>query len=424
MAITKEIIRECMITQREIVDSVTIVERPYVFADGVNYVLVGVRHVGKSYLLYQRIRQLLQQGYSWNDILLINFDDERLAEMTTNDLNLLIETHSLYSNKRPIIFFDEIQRVPHWDMFVRRLADSKHTIYITGSNAKMLSSEVATTLGGRFLINEVYPFSFSEFITAKNICLDKDWLYSTKQRSLVQRAYFEYVAYGGLPEILSLASLPLKRTYLSSLYQKIYLGDICARHNIGDIRVLNILIKKLAESVKQPQSFRRLHHIVTSTGSKISLPTIISYVDYIEAAWLVIPTKNHIAQLAEKESIEKHYFIDNGILNLFLSGDTTTLLENIVALDLFRRYGKDNVSYIHAGNEIDFIIESERMALQVTYDMSNEETRNRELAPLAKFQSQHSDWTCLVVTHDDSQTYLYAEQSIRVVPAYQWLLRE
>ncbi len=424
MAITKEIIRECMITQREIVESANIVERPYLFVDGVNYVLVGVRHVGKSYLLYQRIRQLLQQGYSWDDILLINFDDERLAEMTTNELNLIIETHSIYSTKKPIIFFDEIQRITHWDMFVRRLADSKYTIYITGSNAKMLSSEVATTLGGRFLINEIYPFSFTEYLSAKGIAIDKDWTYSIAQRSAVQRTYKEYVTYGGLPEILSLTSLPLKRTYLSSLYQKIYLGDICARHNISDVRVLNILVKKLAESVKQPQSFRRLLHVVTSTGSKISLPTIISYVDYIESAWLILPLKNRIAQLAEKESTEKHYFIDNGVLNLFLSRDDTTLLENIVALDLFRRYGKNNVSYINANHEIDFIVEDEHLAIQVTYNMSNEVTPNRELMPLFKFQVQHPDWTCVVITNDDSQTYTHAGQTLQAIPAYKWLLRE
>lgn len=422
MAISKDLLRECIVSQREMITSAEIVERPYHFEDGMNYVLVGVRHVGKSYLLYQRIRQLLAQGHTWNNVLFLNFDDERLAEMTTLDLNLILEVHGIYSEEKPILFLDEIQRIEHWEQFARRLVDSKYTIYITGSNAKMLSSEVATTLGGRFLIQEIYPFSFGEFIAAKGITLDKDWLYSTTERSVVQRAYLEYFTYGGLPEILGIVSPAVKRSYLSSLYQKIYLGDICARHRISDAKALNILIKKIAESVKQPVSYRRLNHVIVSTGSKMSLPTTISYMDYTEESWLILPIKNQLAQLSDKESTKKYYLIDNGLLNLFLYNGETTLLENIVGIELCRRYGKDNVSYYNAGNEIDFVVEDARLAIQVTYAMQESETRERELTPLAKFQSQHPDWTCLLITNDDRNSYSFDGQELQAIPAYQWLL--
>jgi len=422
MAISKDLLRECIISQREMIAAAEIVERPYRFEDKMNYVLVGVRHVGKSYLLYQRIRQLLAQGHTWDDVLFLNFDDERLAEMTTLDLNLILEVHGIYSEQKPILFLDEIQRVEHWEQFARRLVDSKYTVYITGSNAKMLSSEVATTLGGRFLIQEIYPFSFREFIAAKAITLDKDWYYSTSTRSLVQRAYLEYFTYGGLPEILSIASPAVKRSYLSSLYQKIYLGDICARHRISDSKALNILIKKIAESVKQPVSYRRLNHVIVSTGSKMSLPTTISYMDYAEESWLILPVQNQLAQLSDKESTKKYYLIDNGLLNLFLYNGDTTLLENLVGIELCRRYGRDNVSYYNAGNEIDFVVEDAHLAIQVTYSMQEAETRERELTPLAKFQSQHPDWTCLIITNDDRNNYAFDGQELQSIPAYQWLL--
>lgn len=422
MAISKELLRECIVSQREMVTSAEIVQRPYHFEDRVNYVLVGIRHVGKSYLLYQRIRQLFNQGHTWDDVLFLNFDDERLAEMTTLDLNLILEVHSIYSEHKPILFLDEIQRVEHWEQFARRLVDSKYNVYITGSNAKMLSSEIATTLGGRFLIQEIYPYSFGEFMAAKGIILDRDWLYSTSARSNVQRAYLEYFTYGGLPEILGIKTTAVKRTYLSSLYQKIYLGDICARHHISDAKALNILIKKVAESVKQPISYRRLNHVIVSTGSKISLPTTISYMDYAEESWLILPIKNRLAQLSDKESTKKFYLIDNGLLNLFLYKDDTTLLENIVCLELCHRYGKDNVTYYNAGNEIDFVVEDAHLAIQVTYSMQDEETRDRELTPLARFKSQHPDWSCLLITNDDRSIYAFEGQELQAIPAYQWLL--
>ena len=150
----------------------------------------------------------------------------------------------------------------------------------------------------------------------------------------------KYFYYGGLPEILSFKN---KRAMLSSLYQKIYLGDICARNNIKNDRVLNILIKKMAESVKQPLSFNRLKNVIVATGSPISVPTTIYYADYASDSWLILPMENEVGGLTEKETQKKYYFIDNGLLNLFLMNSETSLLESMVAVELCRRFGKKNV---------------------------------------------------------------------------------
>lgn len=419
MSISKDIIKRCIRDKRDEIEAADIVSRPFSFEEHGNYVMVGVRHVGKSYMLYQRVRQLLSQGHGWDEILFVDFDDERLAETTTSDLDLFIETHLETYSKRPYVFLDEIQNIPAWDKFIRRLANEKYHVYVTGSNAKMLSADVATTLGGRFFIVDVYPFSFREYLTANEVTLDSDWEYSTKQRSNVLRLFNEYFTFGGLPEIKYFRQ---KRAMLSSLYQKIYLGDICSRNNIRSSKALNILIKKLAESVRQPISYNRIRNVIVSTGCQITLPTVIDYVSHAEDSWLLIPIGNELGKLTEKESSKKYYFVDNGILNLFLIDDKTSLLENLVALHLCRCYGKENVSYYNAGKEIDFVISESHIAIQVSYSIKDSQTYTREVTPLVKFAQTHSDWTMLIVTYEEESTLDADGTVINVVPAYKWLL--
>jgi len=419
MAISKDIIRRCLRDKRDEIESATIINRPFFYEENGNYVIVGVRHVGKSYMLYQRVHELLSQGHGWDEILFVDFDDERLAEMRTEDLDILIETHLETYGKRPYVFLDEVQNVPAWDKFVRRLANEKYHVYVTGSNAKMLSTDVATTLGGRFFIVDVYPYSFREYLTANGVELEADWAYSTQIRSSVIRLFNEYLQYGGLPEIKDFTQ---KRAMLSSLYQKIYLGDICSRNNIRNPKALSILIKKLAESVKQPITFNRVRNVIVSTGNQITLPTVIDYISYAEASWLLLPIGNELGKLAEKENNKKYYFIDNGILNLFLLDDKTSLLENIIAIQLCRLYGRDNVGYYSTGKEIDFILSEEKIAIQVSYSIKEPDTYDREVSPLVKFGASHPDWRLLVITMEEEENITIADTTVEVVAAYKWLL--
>ena len=415
MSISKDVIKQCLISKQREVDEAVIVNRPIDFEENDNYVIVGVRHAGKSYLLYQRVRQLQAAGMGWDEILFVDFEDERLAEFQTEDFNSLLEAHLELYGKKPVVFLDEVQNIPHWDKFVRRLADAKYRVYVTGSNAKMLSKEVATTLGGRFFIYDAYPYSFSEYLAALQVELKEHWEYDTIQRSEVKRHLNEYFYYGGLPEILSFKN---KRAMLSSLYQKIYLGDICARNNIKNDRVLNILIKKMAESVMQPLSFNRLKNVIVATGSPISVPTTIDYAAYAADSWLILPMENEVGKLTEKETQKKYYFIDNGLLNLFLMNAETSLLENMVAVELCRRYGKTNVLYLNVDKEIDFIVPERKMAIQVSYSIADQVTRDREMQPLVKYAKAHRDWNCMLITYDEEGV----EQGVPVVPVWKWLL--
>ena len=231
----------------------------------------------------------------------------------------------------------------------------------------------------------------------------------------VKRHLNEYFYYGGLPEILSFKN---KRAMLSSLYQKIYLGDICARNNIKNDRVLNILIKKMAESVKQPLSYNRLKNVIVATGAPISVPTTIDYADYASDSWLILPMENEVGKLTEKEMQKKYYFVDNGLLNLFLMNSETSLLENVVAVELCRRFGKKNVFFLNAEKEIDFIVPDEKLAIQVSYSIKDATTYNREVPPLVKYAKAHQDWKCLLITYDEEGT----EEGIPVVSVWKWLM--
>lgn len=421
MGIAKNIIRQCIIDKREEIASLYVVERPFVFEDCANYVFVGLRRVGKTYMLYQRLNQLLRKGIDRKDILFLNFEDERLSEMQSDDLNSILEVHYEMSGSdtKPILFFDEIQNVNHWDKFVRRLADSKYTIYVTGSNAKMLSSDVATTLGGRFLIYDVFPYSFEEQLKARNVDIDEDWKYSTIQQSKMNAYFSEYFKYGGLPEIINYKD---KRSMLQSLYQKIYLGDICARNNIRNSKVMGLLIKKLAESVKQPTSYNRLQNVIKSTGQSVTVNTVIDYLSFAVDSWLILPIENGYAKIGERESVKKYYFIDNGILNLFLVDSETSLLENFVAVTLCKKYGRENVVYLKGDKEIDFYIDETNTAIQVSYSIKDDNTRNREVDALCRYAQTNKNVKPMIITWEEKEHLVVDGISIEVVPILDWIL--
>ena len=287
--IRREILKEVLLDNRNEVVKHQVIPRSFQFEEFGNYVFVGIRRAGKSFLLYQRIQELLHNGHTWNEMLYVNFEDERLIGMTAADLNLILEVHAEMSTDRPMLFLDEIQNIDGWDKFVRRLADNKYRAYVTGSNAKMLSQDVATTLGGRYITVHVYPYDFKEFLYANGVEVTENSLFATESRAEIKRIFNDYFRSGGFPEGASLAA---KRDYLTSVYQKIYLGDIAARHSIENTFALRILFRKLAESIKQPVSFTRITNIVASTGVKISKNTVINYMEYAKDACLLIPIQN------------------------------------------------------------------------------------------------------------------------------------
>lgn len=239
----RDTLKQIMIDQKETYLNNTIITRQYLLEENVNYCFVGIRRTGKSYLMYQQIKQLESKGVPLSQIVYVNFEDERLLETKVTDLNTILEIglEMSGSTNKPYLFLDEIQNINGWEKFVRRIADMKYRINITGSNSKMLSSEIASTLGGRFIIMNVYPYSFTEYLTANH--REKNYLdvISTQDRADVLSLYNEYVTFGAFPELVDIKN---KRAFLSSIYQTIYLGDIITRNKISNDFAIKLILKK------------------------------------------------------------------------------------------------------------------------------------------------------------------------------------
>lgn len=413
-----ELLKRILTDNRKWISKVDLVKRDIELDENLNYVFVGLRQAGKSYLMFQRIRQLLDAGHSMDEIIYLNLDDERLFEMKAEELDLILQAHYQLNDCTPILFLDEIQNIDRWEHFARRLANEKYRVYITGSNAKMLSGEVATTLGGRYMIQEVYPYSFAEYLCANGLMFGKNWMYDSDVVNAVQRMFSSYFQYGGFPESVTVAQ---KRSWLSVLYQKIFLGDLVTRYKIRNDVSLKLLVKKLSESVKQPSSFSRLANIVSSAGQKIQTATVIEYIKYMEETWLLFSLTNYAAKFAEKESAKKFYFRDNGILNLFLVDPETSLLENRVAIELKKRYG-DEVYFYNKSVEVDFYVPQVDWLIQASYSISDDATYEREVAALLKVTKHVKAKRLTIITYNEEREIKSGETSIEVLPLWKWLL--
>lgn len=412
---------------RESARQVQFVRRSFEFENAGCYVFVGVRRAGKSYLMFQRMRELVAQGVDWDNIVYVNFEDERLIGFDTEDFNKILEIHYSRREKKPYLFLDEVQNVPGWHKFARRLADTKHIVYITGSNAKMLSGDIATTLGGRYLIREVYPFSFREFLDVKGAqlpALQKSSIaMSTAERGRLEGLFEQYFLFGGFPESLAYND---RRSYVSSVFQKIYLSDIVARNGITNVMALKVMLKKLAESVKQPVSYNRICSIVGACGFKVGINTIISFIGACTESWLLLPLRNYAGKLVDKETKPKYYFVDNGILSLLLVDPTATLLENMVALNLFRKYGHDpdneRVFFYGAAHEVDFYVPEDELAIQVSFAIGGDEiTFEREVSALSKLPKVLPCKRRMVITYGEEYVLKDSHGEIEVVPCWKWL---
>ena len=417
----KDLFRQIIIRNQEILEEIALHPRDINFEEKGNYVLVGVRHAGKSYILYQRALKLLEQGVPLNRLVFINFDDERLFGMKPENIDLILQAYESLSDENPILFFDEIQNVEGWDHFARRLANEKYRVYITGSNAKMLSRDVATVLGGRFFTLMVYPYSFKEFISAKGLSLKQHWQYGRNQRGKVERLFKEYFEYGGFPEVLNYVD---KRKWLNSLFERIFFSDMVVRNKVRNEEALRMTVKRLAENVKQPTSYNRIANIIKGTGTSVTVTSVSEYVQYMRDSCFIFSLENYRAKFVEKETVKKHYFVDNGLLNIFLLDAETSLLENICAIHLYRKYEKD-LYYFKMNEEVDFYIPSQGLGIQVAYSLRESSVIEREVKGLKLLHEKHPLDKMVIITRDEKdEIVLDEERKIDVIPVWEWLLEE
>lgn len=418
MYMNRDVLKQIIIDQKEMYLGNPLISRDYDLEENVNYCFVGIRRTGKSYMMYQQIHNLMNDGISSSQIVYVNFEDERLLEIGVDDLNTILELGIEFSGSKgkPYLFLDEIQNVDGWEKFVRRVADMKYRINITGSNSKMLSKEIASTLGGRFMIVNVFPYSFKEYLSAnhiENVRLDQ---IGTKKRADIVSQYEQYVTYGAFPELVDIKN---KRPFLNNIYQTVYLQDIITRNKITNDFAVRLILKKIAESVTKTLSFNRLTNIVKSAGISIGKQTVINYVGHMLDSYLIFSLQNY----ASKKTSPKYYFMDTGLLGLMLLDCRAAQLENLVAVELIRRYGFENVYFFENNIEVDFYIPSENLAIQVSMQVLEDvDTLERETKAFVKLNQFIPDTKCLLVTNSEETKLNCDGIKIDVVPAWKWLL--
>jgi predicted AAA+ superfamily ATPase len=410
------LLQRILVENQESVQKIELSERELALEAKGNYVFVGPRRAGKTFCLFQIIKQYIKK-HSAKKILYINFEDDRLLTFNASHFQLLIDAYKSLFKETPILFLDEIQNIDGWEKFSRRLADSKeYRIFITGSNAKMLSKEIATTLGGRYLIKNIYPFSFSEYLAANKVKLTEHWQFSSK-RYEIRRRFNDFFKFGGFPELLHFKE---KRLWLENLYKKVFYGDLVARYKIRNDFALKVLISKLAESIHDEISFNRMKNIIQSMGMPIGTSTIIEYLNFLEESFLIFGVKNCLAKITERESQKKYYFIDNGLITIMQDSPETKLLENLVAINLRKQFGGE-FYFAKDGIETDFYIPQTKTLIQVAYSLSGQ-TEERELESMLKIQQKVKAKKMQLITLDEEKIIEFKGEKIECIPVWKWVL--
>ena len=378
-------------------------------------VVIGVRRCGKSTLCEMFLKQ---KGV---DFAYVNFDDDRLGDMNSNDLDRLLEALYMTYGEFEYLFLDEIQNIEGWPLFVNRLLRQKLHIFITGSNSKLLSNELSTHLTGRNNKVELYPFSFSEYCAMKKV--DTTSL-STKAKALRKGALHEYLQQGGFPELFNESN---RRGYINGLLDAIIRNDIAKRFKVRNVEALRRISAYLADNYCQ-------EFVAKTVGELfgVSNHTAENYYSYLKEAFLLIGVNRFSYKSKDRVRNEKVYVVDTAFVterkDNFSLENIGWKLENIVCVELLRRYRPsycDVFYYKDASSQVDFVIAKDsnvQELIQVSYDISTEKTRNREIRGLKNAAKKLNCNNLTLVTFEEHETIEEDGCTINVIPATEWLL--
>ena len=394
----------------------------------------GVRRAGKSSLLMLTVNKLLASGVKREQILWVNFDDERLDRMPTEELDEVLQAYrEMYPDielKDVYMFFDEIQNIDGWDLFVLRVFKSYcRNVYVTGSNAKLLSAEISTALRGWTLDYEMLPLSFREFCRFKGIDAHS-YLESDKAKRYA--AMEEYIHGGGFPKVVLSTDKSMKLRLLQGYFNTMLFRDLAERHAIKNIEALRYFLKRVMQNLTKTTSINAIANDMRSNGVSVSKDDLYSWADWAVDAYLFVRYPKYSRSLVkENQSLRKYYVIDTGMRQAVLmpqSEDKGKLLENIVALELFRRRGADRkMFYWQDGREGDFVVQREEYVeelIQVTWDIEDEDTRKREIDGIKEAAKGTKCDKLTIVTRERKETIEEDGFNIEVVGIEEWLTRE
>lgn len=394
----------------------------------------GVRRAGKSSLLMLTVNKLLASGVKREQILWVNFDDERLDRMPTEELDEVLQAYrEMYPEielKDVYMFFDEIQNIDGWDLFVLRVFKSYcRNVYVTGSNAKLLSSEISTALRGWTLDYEMLPLSFREFCRFKGIDAHS-YLESDKAKRYA--AMQEYIHGGGFPKVVLSTDKSMKLRLLQGYFNTMLFRDLAERHAIKNIEALRYFLKRVMQNLTKATSINAIANDMRSNGVSVSKDDLYNWADWAVEAYLFVRYPKYSRSLVkENQSLRKYYVIDTGMRQAVLmpqSEDKGKLLENIVALELFRRRGADRkMFYWQDGRECDFVVQREEHVeelIQVTWDIEDEDMRKREIDGIKEAAKGTKCGKLTIVTRERKETIEEDGFRIEVVGIEEWLTRE
>jgi hypothetical protein len=390
--------------------------------------IVGARRSGKTFLLYYLIDQLKKQHISGKNIIFINFEDERL-NLKQSDLDLILQAYQeLFPDKalaNTFLFFDEIQNVDGWEKFIRRVYDTKSkNIFITGSNSRLLSTEIATELRGRTVSYSIYPYSFSEFVKTQK---GPDNFNTQANRSKLIHLSEKFLFEGGFPELTRFEP-PFKIKILQEYFNVMIYRDIIERYSVSNPEVLKFFIKKIFSAVTGPLSVNKSYNDLKSMGYKISNKYLYEYLEYCNAVFLTQSiSKYDFSEIKQSKSDKKVYIIDNGLLNAIdfgVSENRGKLLENMVATEFLKQ--NKNLFYFKDGTECDFIVQeknhSNLSAIQVSLSLQNDTTRSREIKGLVNACNHLKIKNGTIITFDEEETIKESTCTIDVIPFYKYFL--
>ena len=398
-------------------------------------VVKGMRRTGKTFVTYERMQALIEQGIPLGRIIHVNFEDERLAQLTVEHLRLIGEIHAEifpeHAHDVCWYFLDEIQNVDGWESYVRRLVDSKLArVCLTGSSSKLLSEEIATQMRGRSLPIEVFPLSFSEFIRFNNLMpkIPRHDLISSREKGLLRHAMALYFERGGFPDVQDLSNR-MRTSVLQGYVDAVLYRDILERHPVKSVTALKYTIDYLLHNYAHKASTRAIAGVLKNLSVSASREDISEYIGYLKNAYLIYPVSIHSGSLAVKRvNPEKYYAIDTGLIramNVKTDSEQGWLLENLVFLILRRKFDKLEYYLTKDGREIDFyatdMTKRASRLIQVSWDMSSEDTRKRELAAMRTAMEETGLTDCVIVTWDEDER---TDDGIRIAPVWKWALEE
>ncbi|MEM7825949.1 MAG: ATP-binding protein [Candidatus Aenigmatarchaeota archaeon] len=386
--------------------------------------IVGPRRSGKTYLLYQKIKEMGKK-----DCLFINFERGNLIGASAKNFNDMIAAYQeLYGEKPKNLFLDEIQVVKDWPIGIRELYDKGYRIFLTGSSSKLLSKEIATQLRGRAISVFVFPFSFKEFLRAKKFEEDKFSIYT--ERGVLLKMLNEYIEKGGFPE--TVLKPHLHQDLLISIKDGVFYKDIVERFKVKKIKTLEFLTKVLVSNFSSYYTYSKLQNILTSSGIKISKNTVIEFVKMLEDVFLIFSVEKFERKVKETIKTQKKvYVVDNGLIKFFsprFSTDWGKLMENVVFLELKRRFKNCEIYYFSAlSGEVDFVLKEGlkiKQLIQVTYASGRDEIEKREIRALIKASEELKCKNLLIITWDYEDELKVKNKRIVFKPLWKWLLKE